>query len=299
MKLATSRCSGHETVGIVSGDAFLPVDSRGLGCDRLTMLDLIERFDELLPHLRASTTAPIALGETELLAPIPRPARNILCVGKNYRPHSDEFERSGFDRTDDNAAASGVPDAPIVFTKPPEAVIAHGASIRLPIDITRALDYEAELAVVIARGGRRIAREDAHRHVFGYTIVNDVTARDLQSRHRQWFLGKALDSSCPMGPWITTHDEAKPLEMRIRCWVNGELRQDAAVADLVFDVPTLIAAISAGTTLIPGDIIATGTPAGVGIGFEPARFLVDGDRIDIEVSGIGMLTNIVKEEVKA
>jgi 2-keto-4-pentenoate hydratase/2-oxohepta-3-ene-1,7-dioic acid hydratase in catechol pathway len=176
-------------------------------------------------------------------------------------------------------------------------VIGPDEPIRYPAGVSEQLDYEAELAVIIGhvrgKGGRGIAKTDALRHVWGYTIVNDVTARDLQARHKQWFLGKSMDSFAPMGPWAVTADEVDLATAGIRCWVNGELRQDARIADLIFDVPTLIATISAGITLLPGDIIATGTPAGVGIGFRPPKFLKKGDTVVMEVDGIGRLSNPV------
>ncbi|GGG30512.1 hypothetical protein GCM10010964_18060 [Caldovatus sediminis] len=233
--------------------------------------------------------APVVAG-AQVLAPIPRPAKNVFCVGKNYREHAKEFAGSGFDAT----AKEVVPEAPVVFSKPPTSVIGPGEPIPSYLDPTGSVDYEGELAVVIGAGGRGIRRAEAMRHVFGYTIVNDVTARTLQHRHRQWILGKGLDGFCPMGPAILTADEVPdPGALRLRTWVNGELRQDATVADLIFDIPTLIETISAGITLEPGDIIATGTPAGVGIGFQPPRFLRPKDVVRIEVSGIGVLENPV------
>ncbi len=173
-------------------------------------------------------------------------------------------------------------------------MIAPGETIRLPGDaISGQIDYEAELAVVIGKGGRNIAVRDAMAHVWGYTIVNDVTARDVQMRHGQWHLGKSMDTFCPMGPWLVSADEIDGRNVRVRCWVNGELRQDARTTDLIFDIPTLIATISRGITLYPGDIIATGTPAGVGMGFDPPRWLKPGDTVRIEIEGAGMLENRV------
>jgi 2-keto-4-pentenoate hydratase/2-oxohepta-3-ene-1,7-dioic acid hydratase in catechol pathway len=224
----------------------------------------------------------MALNETTLLAPIPRPRRNIFCIGKNYRDHVAEM-----------GSADDVPEAPILFSKVPETVIAHEEPIRLPESASDAVDYEAELAVVIGRGGRGIARSDAFNHVFGYTIVNDVTARDLQKRHKQWLIGKSQDTFCPMGPWIVTPDEIDPAATTLSLWVNEERRQHASTRDLIFDLPTIIATISAGITLYPGDIIATGTPSGVGAGFTPPRFLKRGDRVTIEIEGIGRLSNPV------
>jgi 2-keto-4-pentenoate hydratase/2-oxohepta-3-ene-1,7-dioic acid hydratase in catechol pathway len=157
--------------------------------------------------------------------------------------------------------------------------------------VTSEVDYEAELAIVIGRGGRDNTPDDAPAHVWGYTIVNDVTARDRQKNHKQWFLGKALDTFCPMGPWITTVDEVDDCDIDIRTSVNGETRQSANTRDLIFDVPTLVSTISAGLTLEPGDVIATGTPAGVGIGYNPPRFLKSGDVVTISMSGLGVLSN--------
>ena len=163
--------------------------------------------------------------------------------------------------------------------------------IRYPTGVSDQLDYEAELAVIIGQGGRGIAKADALGHVWGYTIINDVTARDLQGRHKQWFLGKSMDTFAPMGPWAVTADEVDLAAAGIRCWVNGELRQDAKIADLIFDIPTLIETCSRGITLYPGDVIATGTPSGVGMGFSPPRWLVAGDIVRIEIDGIGAIEN--------
>jgi len=255
-----------------------------------TMLALIASEPALLERVRAAAArAPVVEG-AQVIAPIPRPAKNLFCVGKNYHEHAKEFAGSGFDAT----AKEVVPEAPVVFSKPPTAVIGPGEPIPAHLDPTNSVDYEGELAVVIGRGGRGIRRAEALAHVFGYTIVNDVTARTLQHRHRQWILGKGIDGFCPMGPAILTADEVPdPTRLRITTWVNGERRQDAPVADLIFDIPTLIETISAGITLEPGDVIATGTPAGVGIGFDPPRFLKAGDVVRIEVTGIGVLENPV------
>ncbi len=226
-----------------------------------------------------------------LLAPIPRPRRNVFCVGKNYYEHAHEFSSSGFDSS---AASGAVPDAPIIFSKVPESVIGPGDDIVFDPAVSAAIDYEAELAVIIGRQGRGITRERALDHVWGYTIVNDVTARDVQQRLKQWHVGKSFDTFCPMGPWAVTADEVDLSDTRVRAWINDELRQDANTRDLIFDVPAIIETISAGVTLYPGDVIATGTPAGVGIGFRPPRYLVAGDRIRMEISALGTLENSVR-----
>ena len=232
----------------------------------------------------------LVVTSAKILAPIPRPPKNVFCVGKNYHEHAKEFAGSGFD----GGAKDVVPPFPVVFSKPHTAIIAEGEPILSHLDPTGGLDYEGELAIVIGTGGRGISKAAALSHVFGYTIINDVTARHLQKRHSQWVLGKGLDSFCPMGPAILTADEAPdPTKLRLITHVNGEKRQDALVADLIFDVPTLIEAISAAITLEPGDVIATGTPVGVGIGFTPPKFLQKGDVVRIEISGIGVLQNPV------
>jgi 2-keto-4-pentenoate hydratase/2-oxohepta-3-ene-1,7-dioic acid hydratase in catechol pathway len=228
----------------------------------------------------------VALSAVALLAPL-APRRNIMCVGKNYSEHAREFARSGFEA----GATTDVDPYPALFSKLPSAVIGPGAPIPLHPEVTEKADYEAELAVVIGPGGRGIPRERAFEHVWGYTILNDVTARDLQRNHKQWFLGKSLDGFAPMGPWIVTADALSPADLRVTCRVNGALRQDANTRDLIFDIPTLIATLSAGITLAPGDVIATGTPAGVGIGMDPPRFLRPGDEIEIEIEGVGVLAN--------
>lgn len=244
--------------------------------------------------IRPTGESPIPLSDLTLLAPIPRPHRNIICVGKNYAEHAVEFERSGRDAT---SAGSEVPTAPIFFTKATTSVIGPQEPIDPHATLTDALDYEAEIAVIIGAGGRNITREDALNHVWGYTLVNDITARDLQTRHKQWFLGKSLDTFCPMGPWAVTADEINIENTWLECRVNGELRQRACTADLIFDVPDLIATLSAGMTLAPGDLIATGTPAGVALGFDPPRYLTSGDVVEVSADGLGVLRNEVAKEL--
>jgi 2-keto-4-pentenoate hydratase/2-oxohepta-3-ene-1,7-dioic acid hydratase in catechol pathway len=284
MKFATFAHGGRDQVGIVDEAAgrVRPVPAAR------DMIELIERYGTLRSGL-APQGGGIPLAEVELKAPIPRPRRNVICVGKNYREHAKEFSHSGFEA----GAVKGaeIDEYPAVFTKLPSSVTGPGATVSLHGHVTSSVDYEAELALVVGTGGRDIAMADAYRHIFGYTIVNDVTARDRQRNHKQWFLGKALDGFCPMGPWIATADEIDPENLDVKCWVNGELRQDANTSDLIFDIPTLIATISAGLTLESGDVIATGTPAGVGIGFDPPKFLKAGDTVRIAIAGIGELEN--------
>ncbi len=252
------------------------------------MVDLIRRYEEIKPRLSADGAA-LPLSSVRLLAPIPHPARNIFCVGKNYRDHAKEFAGSGYEA----GAVKGaeIDEYPAVFTKPASTVVGTGDTVSLHPHITSAVDYEVELTLVIGKGGRDIPAQRAYDHIWGYTIVNDVTARDRQRNHKQWFMGKALDTFCPMGPWIATADEVDAENLDVKCWVNGELRQNANTRDLIFNIPTLIATISAGLTLEPGDLIATGTPAGVGLGFSPPKFLKAGDEVSMSITGLGTLTN--------
>lgn len=231
----------------------------------------------------------LRLDEVVLRAPVPRPRRNVFCVGKNYPEHVREFAQSGYD----NAVTEAPPEAPIVFSKLPDSVIACGETIEQDARISTHTDYEAELGVILGRGGRDIAPAEALSHVAGYTIINDVTARDVQKHHKQWLLGKSQDTFCPMGPCFASAEEVDLATTRIQCWINDELRQDSTTDQMIFDVPMLIATLSRGITLRAGDIIATGTPSGVGIGFKPPRWLVPGDRVRIAITGIGVLENTV------
>lgn len=228
-------------------------------------------------------------GGAALLAPIPHPRKNIFCVGRNYAEHIAEGDRAQNQKT-------GVSDHPVFFTKPPTSVVAPDGDVLLFPDVSTSIDYEVELTVVIGKAGRNIAKADAMEHVFGYTILNDITARDIQRRHGgQYFKGKGLDGSCPIGPVIVTaEDITDPHALSIGLKVNGEQRQDGTTKDMIFDIPTLIASLSEGLTLEPGDMIATGTPSGVGYAMDPPQFLKDGDTVVCEISGIGTLSNTVR-----
>lgn len=294
MRFATLDIAGAARPAIVAADgkAFCLVADLVPDCSG-DLVDVIARFASPARDLPPVETWTPMAGQ-QPLAPIPLPRRNLFCIGKNYHEHAREFAQSGFD----TSAAQGetVPEFPVVFTKAPSTIVADQAPVMAFAHLTRQLDYEAELAVVIGRPGRGIGKAAALDHVWGYAIVNDVTARDLQQRHRQWFLGKSMDTFCPMGPYIVTADEVgDPADLDVRCWINGELRQDANTRDLIFDIPGIIAAISAGMTLVPGDIIATGTPAGVGIGFKPPRFLRAGDVMKITIEKLGTLTNTIRD----
>jgi 2-keto-4-pentenoate hydratase/2-oxohepta-3-ene-1,7-dioic acid hydratase in catechol pathway len=292
MRFATLEIDGTPRVVAVdaAGHGYWNVDSM-LPQFRGDMVDLVAAVPDPAARL-VPQGPPKKLDGSRLLAPILQPRRNIFLVGKNYHEHAREFSQSGFDGS--ATAGEVVPPAPSIFTKPASTIVGPDAAVYSHPAATRELDYEGELAVVIGRTGRGIRKPDAYAHVWGYTIVNDVTARDLQKAARQWFLGKSLDTFCPMGPWIVTADEVDPGNLRLRTWINGELRQDANTRDLIFDIPTLIETLSAGITLQPGDIIATGTPAGVGIGFKPPRFLRPGDEMTIEIDGIGRLSNRIE-----
>lgn len=281
MKFAVLHLNGIPRVAVVENGR----PSRLLPREARDVTDVIAN-----PALQTAAGEPLQ-GPYTLMAPIAKPQRNLFCVGKNYHEHAQEFAQSGFDSA---AAAGAIPTAPIVFSKVPETVIGPEAAITFDPSVSVAIDYEGELALMIGTGGRRISRADAMKHVWGYTILNDVTARDVQARNLQWLLGKSFDTFCPMGPWAVTAEELNLADTTLRTWVNGELRQNANTRDLIFDVPTIIQEISAGITLKPGDIIATGTPAGVGIGFKPPRYLQDGDVVAIEITGLGRLQNTVK-----
>ena len=292
MHLVTFEENNRVRIGVLDDPKNEVIDSCAIDPDLpIEMSALIESGEDMLQTLRNSVATGkgrLPLASVKLLAPIPHPRRNILCVGKNYRDHVSEVQ-SALPTTGD-----GVPESPIIFTKATTTVIGPGDTIPATSDPTDSADYEGELAVVIGRGGKGIARDRAMDHVFGYTIVNDVTSRRLQKRHQQWFLGKSLDGFCPMGPTLVTKDEVPDTRrLQVKTFVNGELCQDGSVAQMIFDIPTLIETLSQTMTLAPGDIIATGTPAGVGMGFKPPRFLKAGDRVAISIDPIGTLENPV------
>lgn len=285
MRLASWHWGGRDHVGTVSADGReltpLAVAEPALG-----VLPLIERMVQSEP-LPAPSGVRVPASVVALRAPLPKPLRSLFCVGRNYRAHAKELASTVFR---DNEVEDD--PWPIVFGKLAECVIGPFDAVQMPVAAASIqIDYESELAVVIGRGGRDIPRDRAMEHVFGYTIVNDVTARDVQMRHRQWDLGKSFDTFCPMGPWIVTADELDATATRLRGWVNGELRQDAQTSDLIHDIPTLIETCSRGITLHPGDVIATGTPAGVGMGMQPPQWLKAGDTVRIEIDGIGAIEN--------
>lgn len=291
----TSAESAAPRVGALvdGGDAAVDLSAAGVAD---TLEDLIAGGQESLAAARDAIESGASrrpASDLTLHAPLSHPPKNVMCVGKNYHAHAQEFHSSGFDASSDKDAAA-LPEHPVVFTKAHTSIVGPGVPIDTGLDPTRSTDYEGELAVVVGRGGRGIRKADCWSHVFGYTIVNDVTARITQQTHRQWFLGKSIDTFCPMGPTLVTADEVPDVrELTLTTTVNGEPRQQARVADLVFDIPTLIAVISRSIRLEPGDIIATGTPAGVGIGFQPPRYLRPGDSVAITIEPMGTLENPV------
>jgi 2-keto-4-pentenoate hydratase/2-oxohepta-3-ene-1,7-dioic acid hydratase in catechol pathway len=281
-----------DRLGIVEGNRVVPASSLGSGVPG-TMAELLAGWPSRLDTLSAAWEAlvssdggdvlTLALEDVELLAPVPRPGK-IAAAGVNYRSHGVEQNREA-------------PDHPVLFAKFATSVIGHGQPIRWSRDLTQAVDFEAELAVVIGRTARQVDANEALAYVAGYTCLNDVSARDLQYVDKQFVRAKSLDTFCPMGPWLVTSDEIDdPQALRIQCLVNGDLMQDASTAEMVFGVAALVSFCSHAFTLEPGDVIATGTPAGVGWFREPRILLKDGDVVEVRIERIGSLVNPCREE---
>ena len=258
--------------------------------DPQDMLSLISSGRAGLAALRKLVRAAPAKGlemqKLRVLAPIPRPRKNVFCVGWNYLEHFEEGAKA-------RPHVQDMPAHPAFFTKAPTAVNGPFDPVPLHAGVTEKLDWEVELGVVVGRGGRDIAEADAMKHVYGYTVINDVSAREVQRQHgQQWFKGKSLDGTCPMGPWIVTADEVPdPQALRVSCRLNGVVKQDSNTRHMYFRIPRIIAELSAGLTLEPGDVISTGTPAGVGHARTPPEFMRAGDILETEVEGIGTLRN--------
>lgn len=286
MKLVTYRYEGAERLGAVRDDGVADLSALAP-----SMLDLIAGGPDLFVQARelvaqAATTIP--LPDVTLLAPIPRPRKNIICLGMNYAAHAIESLRA-------KGLPEKLPQYPVFFSKAPTAVNHPDAPVPLMAELSSQRDWEVELALVIWLPARNVSKEQALCHIFGYTILNDVSARDLQSNHQQFFFSKSLDGSAPMGPWIVTADEiADPHNLRIQLRLNGETVQDSSTGDMIFDIPSCLATFTSGVTLEPGDIIATGTPSGVGMGMSPQRWLKSGDRMECAIEGIGVLRNVVE-----
>jgi 2-keto-4-pentenoate hydratase/2-oxohepta-3-ene-1,7-dioic acid hydratase in catechol pathway len=287
MKFVTFERGGTAHPGVWLGDGRIA----DLSPVAPTLLEIVEGGPAKLAAARDRAGDPgaaIAAGEVKLLAPIPRPRKNVFCVGRNYVEHVAEGARA-------MGTETKLPVVPQFFTKAPTAVNAPGAPVRLDEGLTKLLDYEVELAVVIGKTGRDIPRERAFEHIFGYTIANDVTARDLQRRHEQWFKGKSLDTTLPLGPWIVDKDEiGDPTSLELSLTVNGQERQRAKVSMMIFDIPAIIEFLSAGLTLEAGDVIATGTPSGVGFAMTPPQGLKDGDVVVATIDRIGELVSPIR-----
>ncbi|MCD8350629.1 MAG: fumarylacetoacetate hydrolase family protein [Planctomycetaceae bacterium] len=291
MKFATfTDTSGRERVGALSDDATRIISLMDAGLPEWDMVGLIEAWsdavrDKLQPLLSGQNG--VSLDDVTLEAPIPHPRHDVLCIGQNYLEHALESARY-------KGVEYKQPDYPMYFSKRVDRAVRPGGIIPAHDDITGKLDYEAELAVVIGKRCDHLRPEDAYQHIFGYTIVNDVSARDIQTNHVQFMFGKGLDGFTPMGPWIVTADEfASPPNLLVSCLVNGEQRQNASTSEFIFDIPLMLSQLSAGIALEPGDILITGTPSGVGMGFQPPRFLKKGDVVECRVEGIGSLINTV------
>ncbi len=290
MRLVTYHTGTASHIGAVVGETL--VDLSLLAPDMLTLIaggpDMLARAQALVA---ANTSPRLPLASVTLLAPIPRPRKNIMCLGWNYAAHSAESARA-------RGREATLPSYPVVFTKSVTAVNHPDAVIPYDANVSSEIDWEVELAFVIGRQGKNIQRTEALDYVFGYMILNDISARDIQSRHKQFFLGKSLDGSAPCGPWIVTPDEiGDPQALRLQLRVNGVTRQDANTSDMIFKIPDIIATLSLGITLEPGDIVATGTPSGVAMGMDPPVYLRPGDVVEAEIERIGVLRNTIGEPV--
>jgi 2-keto-4-pentenoate hydratase/2-oxohepta-3-ene-1,7-dioic acid hydratase in catechol pathway len=293
LRLITFKAAGGaHRVGLVKTDNSV-VELAALGgkppFDASDMLSLIEAGDAALEWIRAHAARADGVGSYEkltLLAPIPRPRKNVFCVGWNYLEHFKEGEKI-------RPHVAEMPTHPTFFSKTPTTVIGPYDPVPYDAQVTEKLDWEAELGVIVGRGGKNIAEANAMQHVFGYTVINDVSGRDIQRQHgQQWFKGKSLDGTCPMGPWIVTADELPdPHNLAIGCKLNGVAKQDSNTSYMYFKLPRIIAELSHGMTLEPGDIISSGTPHGVGHARTPPEFMKPGDMLETEVEKVGILRN--------
>jgi len=292
MRLVTYVGNSDNTkTGLLINDRVVPLEQLGISNDMNEIIKDFQKVKKIISENKIENLKTLDLSDIKLHAPIPRPLRNIMCVGKNYHDHAQEFYGSGFDSSGKKAVA----DFPVIFTKATTSVIATDENIILANDYTNTTDYEGELGLILSKGGKNIKPEDAYDYIFGYTIINDVSARNIQKQHEQWFIGKSPDTYCPMGPAIVTSDEIGDVtKLKLKTTVNGEVRQDSIVERLIFDIPTLLSTISKTMTLEVCDVIATGTPAGVGIGFEPPVYLKSGDQVEVCIDKLGVLRNTVK-----
>ena len=289
MRFVTFNSKGTEKIGVISQDEKSLTSLDELFPD-FTMIDLIKNFSKDIAEQieRVQTeNIKIPLNEVVLESPIPNPPRGIICLGKNYKDHIKEVAKAIDSEPE-------VPKFPIYFSKLVDRCVGPDSVIPAHKNLTYSLDYEVELAIIIGKEGKDIPENQVDEYIFGYTILNDVSVRNAQKKHSQWFKGKSFDGTCPMGPWIVTKDEFKsPVELAISSYVNGELRQDSNTREFIFDIPYVISDFSKGVTLKPGDVIATGTPAGVGMGFTPPKFLQAGDEVECYIENIGFLKNKV------
>lgn len=292
MKLATCSKDGKEFVCVITNNnKVVPLVENGFPYK--SMNELIEKADkkelEEISKLSNGGKGEINLTDIKLEAPIPEPKQDIICLGINYMEHAIEsarYKKESFD---------GTREFPVYFSKRVSRAVADGEYIESNDDMISTLDYEAELAIIIGKDAKNVSKDDAFDYIFGYTIINDVTARELQKKHKQWYFAKSLDNFTPMGPYIVTADEiAAPPALNIKSYVNGELRQNSKTDLFIHDIPYIINELSKGMTLKSGTIISTGTPSGVGMGFDPPKFLKKGDEVICEIENIGKITNIIK-----
>lgn len=287
MKLITYQHDNHTLFGAVAAET--AVNLSHIAPD---MLAFIEQGPTALQQATAylqTNPSGIPLAQVRLLAPIPNPRRNIMCLGLNYAEHvAESYSTRG--------QAVQLPEFPIIFTKATTSINSPTDPIPYDAQVTQELDWEVELAVIIGKAGKNIRAANAYDYIFGYSVLNDITARDLQRHHKQFFKGKSLDGACPMGPWLVTAvDLPTPHNLHITCRVNGLTKQDSNTQHMIFQLPTIIEHLSRGMTLLPGDIIATGTPDGVGFARQPAEFLHPGDVVECEIEGIGTIRNPITQ----
>ena len=294
MRFVTFKKNNNIRVGLeILNKGIIDVNkaNNNLPNDLNNIIKKYSEFENQIQNINNTQNIHYSIDEVKLLSPIPVPVRDIICVGKNYAKHAKEVQKSSFSTLQEK---KHVPNELIIFNKATTSVIGPNDKIELINDRTNTTDYEGELGVVVGKRSKNIKYSNATDIIFGYTIINDVTARKLQNNHKQWFIGKSPDTYCPMGPCIITKDEIENIKnIKIQTTVNGEIRQSGIVKDMIFNISTIIEILTKSMTLVEGDIIATGTPSGVGIGFDPPKFLKSGDKIKISVDSIGILENEV------